>query len=45
MPGELTLGEGDEHVETAIVQAKMSHEKAACLIHFQKCSRPLKINL
>lgn len=32
-------------METAIVQAKMSHRKAAFYITFQKCPQPLRINL
>lgn len=40
-----TLWEGDEDMETAIVQAKMSHRKAAFYITFQKCPQPLRINL
>lgn len=32
-------GEGDEDVETARVQAKMSHRKTASFSQFQKCSQ------
>lgn len=45
MSGEHAQWGSDDDVETAMGQAKMSHQKAADFSQFQECSQPLKISL